>query len=357
MQHDFCQELKVKLLKENNLSLSTPWLKIQCKVDEKIYSYLENQAEDKFIKGTKLQEKRFWPFLKNFTSYPISTIPPREEKGLEKEIYSEKYSLDLERTYKQESLKYPKYNISEEEVKKALNYSQSLLAADVYDPLSLLSYLRISAHRIEAQQGFLSNTLAKHLKKLSDCDDKKFIQAVAVLLKENYIITKKCDWALKPASKLHPQISQDVEKFRQEEKGHDKLLLKSLYSLGITDVEKILYPEEINFMMQALHRGACQHVLAFLAILGWFEGEDYIDSDHLYKLMEKKDKSQKALRHLKEHDEINARGGHHLVAFEMGKKLPLVDKNTCLNACYLFSKYLSYYHSVHAKTTQLIRKL
>ena len=53
--------------------------------------------------------------------------------------------------------------------------------------------------------------------------------------------------------------------------------------------------------------------------------------------------TQRAIRGLKKHDDINEAGGHHLIGFEMAKKLPPVNEESVLNGCYIFSQYLSYY--------------
>ena len=149
--YTFCIDLSIRVLDNYRVAITTPWLEIFCTIEPSVYNYLKQHSEKNLIKGEILQEKRFLPFLKHFLSYPICVVNPRQNlDSTSQDTYHEKLSKDELTNYQNTRLQYPDYCLTQVDIEKVITFCKISSTTKTLDPLSVVSYLRILAHRINS---------------------------------------------------------------------------------------------------------------------------------------------------------------------------------------------------------------
>ena len=301
-------ELKLAwMADESEFSLSTPWLSLQVAVER------EERAPIR-----ALTKEGFHPsFLEFFSNYPISFLkrptPPDNELPpagkLARSIASSAGPRELVRAASSQSLSEGWINTL------PTQWNWSTAEADTSDPLELYSRLRRLRLLDESQdpnnKGLYAALEASLLR-----NEESFFNACRLTLRQTYHITAQCVPSLRPALNAEGYAPGAIEQFIREEKGHDRLVLRSLQALGVSSPEPIPLFEETRLSMDLLKLAAGHMPLAFSCIVGAYEGNNYSEHDPIGGLLQRSSRPE-AAQGIEKHYRINLEGRHALV----GEKL------------------------------------
>lgn len=347
--------LKIALLENNFIELKAPWLIVKAEIDARSYANLKKLSTNNILAEKILEEESINDVLNNFHDYPFFYICPRSV-GFPAGQVSE---TDLDQSLKKEYLDAlganSQFTCTQEDFTWVLEQAKIPGSASMWDPVAVISCLRIIFNKIDCSIDNVSN-LGALLERYLKYDVALFAASIGLIIKNNYVITQKCEESLKPALDLHPALTNSVREFIREERGHDRILLASINSLPSMAQHNIPHPPETDTMMALLKKAATINAVAFLSIIGGFEGESYISHQKLYDLMRQSKSTQGAVRGLEKHDRINQLSKHNLVGIEMAKKLPPLGSHTLMNGLYLFGIFLFYFHSSQKTLYDLVNR-
>ncbi|MED4590508.1 iron-containing redox enzyme family protein [Priestia flexa] len=130
---------------------------------------------------------------------------------------------------------------------------------------------------------------------------------------EYYHVTRRCHECLTPAiAKSHGETRLKVFDFFIEEYRHDKLLIKSLTSLGFerSEIEDSMPLPYTQAIMNMLSKWAHTDILSFMAGIFIFEGSDYDGLAYKDALKEYSDLPEDFAKYQNTHGDINIEGDH-----------------------------------------------
>lgn len=130
---------------------------------------------------------------------------------------------------------------------------------------------------------------------------------------EYYHVTRRCHECLTPAiAKSHGNTKLKVFDFFIEEYRHDKLLIKSLTSLGFdrTEIEDSLPLPYTQSIMNMLSKWAHTDILSFMAGIFIFEGTDYDSLAYKHALESYSELPEDFAKFQNTHGDINIEGDH-----------------------------------------------
>lgn len=139
-----------------------------------------------------------------------------------------------------------------------------------------------------------------------------FARAAGLMVRQNHYVTQQCRTSLLPAVEKAGRARAAVERFIQEENGHDKILNVAMKSFA-ADPDSLPVTAQTKALMTLLRFAAARNFLGFAMVVDGFERSSYEDTDPLAKLL-MKGGFDKAARQINRHMDINDAGGHENVA-------------------------------------------
>ncbi|HUP56342.1 MAG TPA: hypothetical protein VM598_02745 [Bdellovibrionota bacterium] len=216
----------------------------------------------------------------------------------------------------------------------------------MYDPAT--AYALIRRQRLLAESAPESGAnVYESLARLLAKDEQAFFEAAALVLRQTFEVTSHCLWALEPALVAEGLDRAKVKAFRDEERGHEMLVLKSFKDAGFSRADLDHFPvlEETRLSIEALRQAAESVPFAFCCLVGLFEGNIYAEADPLAELFKRSSRPQ-AASGIQTHFNINRDGGHSRVGEELVADLPAQGRAEIVHAA-----------SESARVVELGRKL
>lgn len=164
-------------------------------------------------------------------------------------------------------------------------------------------------HLLEILNSDSGNDVFRDARTLSEAD---FRSVALTLVRQNHYVTQKCQRALEPAIGLAQNAAHLVQDFRDEEKGHDKLLERTLIAMG-ENAESIPVALQTRALMLLLEFCARRNFLAFSMAVDAFERSNYAEVDPLAELLRSRGLDE-AAKYVNAHMNINDHGGHENIA-------------------------------------------
>lgn len=196
----------------------------------------------------------------------------------------------------------------------------------VYDPLSLLTVAR-RFHYLDCSDNKM-NDLYNNVLMIPDEHAKK--NALATIVRQNHYVTEQCEASLIPALNIAHSAQNDFKNFMAAERGHDKLLARSLQALG-----KLPHQCETTSAVQALMallKAAATHNFVALSLsLDFFERPQFKDNDTLADVLTSASLKD-AAKNLQIHKDINDSGGHECVSHHFLSFSKPLDRTYALQA-------------------------
>ncbi|MES2504016.1 MAG: hypothetical protein V4534_03975 [Myxococcota bacterium] len=189
-----------------------------------------------------------------------------------------------------------------------------------YDPITLLSIAR-RFHYLDCSDNKIDELYQK-VASIQDIPTRK--QALATLVRQNHYVTEQCQSSLEPAMDLAGSAAQDLASFMNAERGHDKLLGRSLLALNAQSPSWAAL-DATQALMNILRVSAEKNFLAFCINLDFFEKPQFKEKDGLAELLENSAEFT-AAKSLHIHKKINDEGGHESVPLTLLTHMRPVDK-------------------------------
>lgn len=186
-------------------------------------------------------------------------------------------------------------------------------------PESLLSVAR-RYHILE----IMANDQGKEVfNNINNLDKQGFTTSVACIVRQNHYVTQYCMWALTPALSLAQRAEPVVKDFIKAERGHDKILEKALFHVGVSpkDIEVRI---QTKALMAALYYIAGRNFLAFAMAVDAFERNNFEEIDPVAKLLMDKG-FEKAGKFINLHMKINDKGNHDNIAQQFLRSMDMCD--------------------------------
>ncbi|WP_437948433.1 iron-containing redox enzyme family protein [Sorangium sp. So ce296] len=125
------------------------------------------------------------------------------------------------------------------------------------------------------------------------------------------------------------KVRQLMNEFYCEEYGHDEIIIKAIFALGISreDVQDMMPLAETLALCNALSYWASSDPIFFFATLGVLEGKDP-EVDLFIEACEKAALPPKFIKPMRDHSDINRKGEHGNLTRLIFAEIPYVDDET-----------------------------
>jgi hypothetical protein len=197
-----------------------------------------------------------------------------------------------------------------------------------FDPVSVFSVLR-RFHLLHMSNFGKGRYLYKNLSRLGS-GDPKFLPFARSILRQNHRVTELCESSLSPALDHAGESRPMLEKFIHSERGHDRLLEKSIRALG-EEPAKIEVLPEVEGLMAYLKHVASTDYVAFCTMLFYFES-DFVGGRNPMVEILKDSPYAAATVGLETHDKVNHEGDHENVSFELLDALGPITQEELISA-------------------------
>lgn len=224
-----------------------------------------------------------------------------------------------------------------------LSLSQ-IAETDLYDPRALFSALR-RFYYLDSVEFDQTIQMYNDVRALQAESQEKFRQAAAIIARQNFEVTRRCQEVLSPALTLAQSARSELQDFIQSEKGHDNLLRRGLLELGMDPLETSSLPVT-NYLLDFFKLTASQNFLAFAYTVSLFE-ETSNDGgvDPLTKLL-LENGEEKAAQPFLRHSEINDGGHHEQIGLDLIARMGPIGREYALETiqlCEQVSKIVNVY--------------
>ncbi len=306
----------------NTLSVRSPWIDLDISVEDENKDWVQ-EAVYNFSRNPTI--KSCQKLLSDLKDYRLSYIAPRS----------------LERAETQ--LLLPKRSTLRWSLDPILNAARCPNNPDLFDPVTVVSYLEAYRLKGEAESDQERQKLPLSLDRLKDQDENRFFKVIALLYRQTYEVTKAVQRLLPDAISRFPAIAEPLTLFLEEEKGHDILMRLSLRQLGHEDPETLPLFSSIKKTLELFCEVCTSSPLALTLSVGFFEGSFYQKTDDLAECI-KRSSNPKAALGYQRHFEINQEGQHTEMIFELASSLPAQSKEeveyatACLEALTLYGQ-------------------
>lgn len=334
-------EVSLDIQSSGNVTLKTPWLEATTSTqafNETKLSQLCSKIDDKSLAAHDLGLVN--DFFRFFHQYPVAYILPTEKNApnldthtlLDRTLLGENFSETFERIFSSEE-----WNEQELlELKKVLPRmhwewdSEAALSFASIDGLVHPESLFSAVRRFHILELMSTDSGQEIMSLLDNVSPEHFREAVCRLVRQNHYVTEQCYGALKPSLALAQHAAPLIEKFMNEERGHDKILAKALSHVGVS-AESVPVTVQTKALMYMLKYCATRNFLAFSMAIDAFERSNYQEIDPLAQLL-LKGGFDKAAEFVNLHMKINDDGKHENIAAQFLLCMNLCDRDYALEA-------------------------
>ncbi len=319
---------------KSGFKLSLPWVLLEIETHPTDLAWIEEATT---LLQSDTQNKAVQRFLSELSDYEVAytaprvltgePVPPEEDRAswniaLLQTPQAFAQEIDKEASFDLNIQLAPHWQWDLEEVFRVSQISGS----EYYDPITVISYLKGLMLRSDAASEQFRAQIPLLLDQLRQADESAFFEFMKTMLRQTHHITQWFQEYAPLSLTTFPEAKKEIEQFLSEEKGHDKLMEHSLKVLSVEHPETLpVLPE--NVLLMNLFKYAIQSCpLAFTAMVGFFEGGDYGETDPLADILKKSSLPQAALGY-ERHFEINKEGNHNQVIKDLAKKLPLQSRS------------------------------
>ncbi len=295
------EELTIQFC-ENSVAVQTPWLMLDCEVNQAVDSIQKNvlvclyQYPICYIHPQQITFRNIGSLLRcawwAFRCAGLPHILEKRSASRQKEISTS-----------------PNRSNPSWTVNQVIRFSR-IGWLNVCDGVAAFSVLRRCLH-----QSLLSAPERKLFERLNDLkpSGELFFRGIAFVLVQNLHVTRFGTEALNRAVSRFPSIANKVVAYIESESGHDKLVLKSLKLLGYENTSELGVLPETKQLVQILSDAAASSTVAFSIMIEFFEAGSS-SSEHPIASLLKGTVHADAGKPLQMHRDINVNANHSSTA-------------------------------------------
>lgn len=275
----------------DSFKLSLPWLSMDIDVEEEDKGWLHD-ATDRLQMG--VPSKNVQRFMDGLKDYPVFYIQPRrleEFKGQDLQPCTE---ITVDSSTPEQLLATFGCEIADELKRNPLSawtwdWEKILSKArisdtDLYDPVSLISYLICYRLEWESTSWTGQDGLGQFLETLLQRDEKQFFQAIGWISRQSWYVTSHCYQGMQPALTHFEKAANLLGHYIRDEMGHHKFMEQVFEDINLNKND---FPvnEGTKWLLRAHKRTAHMSPLAFSAMLNIFEAAYYEGQDPISRVI------------------------------------------------------------------------
>lgn len=326
---------------ETGINVSSPWLSLDVDVEDEQKAAVE-RVLGRVASGTGLTaDIEVQNFLAFFADYPLLHAAPRERAPSQDATYASQ-ATELMHAQGPRQFLEALNPFAEIDIARAFSYfpdswewSSDQIAAEaciagsdaLFDPLSVYTAIRAKRLQFQIENADIAHQLLKNLEALREHDEAKFFRILAILLSQQYYVTRECCSCLDPAIENLTLIQNQIRTYKDEEVHHDRLILKSIRELTDQPESEFAFAPEVKLEIEVIKYAAKTCALGFSALVSIMEGTVYPDSDPVGDVLKKSSRPH-AHAGVEAHFQINKRGNHTAIPESFVKQLPAVTAET-----------------------------
>ena len=323
------------------INVSSPWLSLDVDVEDEQQANVRRVLDRITAGGELASDAEIQNFLTFFADYPVLHAMPRVWGANAGVSYSSDAPELLDSAGPRQFLKllnpFSDIDIDESfpyfpekwewDIDEIATESRIAGADDLYDPVSAYTAIRVRRLQFQIEQSKFAHELLQRIEALRDHDEPRFLQLLAIVLSQQFYVTRECCSCLNPAIENLSLISDQIRAYRDEEVHHDRLILASIRELTDQPETEFTFTADTKLGIEVIKYAARTCALGFSALVSIMEGTVYPASDPVGDILVR---SSKPSAHIgvEAHFQINRRGNHTAIPETFVKALPPVTKRT-----------------------------
>ncbi|WP_032113555.1 hypothetical protein [Candidatus Paracaedibacter symbiosus] len=314
---------------KSGFTLSLPWVTLEIDVTREDFPWIEKAIDFLHIDNNNEEVQKFLGIL---SDHSVAYINPRTELKNARIMPNEVLqAIPLQTPWELAGWVLRGSDSSLHNLQLSLQWQwrleeicqvSQIEGTDFYDPVTVITFLRGLMLEADATTDQFRVNLPNSLDLLRQHDEKKFFEFMKGMLRQTHYITQKFQEYAPTSLGNFPEAADEITQFLKEEKGHDKLMEHSLKVLGCENPTEIDPSLETTLTMDIFKKAIEICPMAFVAMVGFFEGGEYGESDPIADILKKSSLPEAALGYQR-HFEINRQENHNNMVYTLAQKLPL----------------------------------
>lgn len=275
----------------DSFMLSLPWLSMEIDVKAEEKEWIQDATDHLQSFPSHKNVQRFIGELKD---YPVFYIHPRPLESFKGQDLQPCPALKVDSSTPAALIETFGCEIGDE-LKEAIlpawtwNWEQILSKAlipgtDLYDPLSLISYLICYRLEWESTSWTGQDGLGQFLERTLKRDEKQFFQAIGWITKQSWYVTSTSYHGMEPALTHFEKARDALDHYIRDEIGHHKFMEQVFEDLHLNK-QDFPVSEGTKWLLDSHKRTAHISPLAFSAMLNLFEAAYYEGQDPLSRVI------------------------------------------------------------------------
>jgi len=300
---------------DEGIIVTLPWLSMEFDIEQKDKDWIKDAATH--LHNDPLN-KNVQKFILSIKDYPVCYIKPRMLRDFKGKDLQECPCIDVDPSTPArliETFKCPMEPSLQEDVLPAWTWDwEEILSkgriegTDLYDPLSIVSYLICYRLDWESRTWSGKNGFGGFLDTLRQKDEDKFFKRIGWVAKQSWYVTTESYNAMKPALTHFPKNGGWIEHFMTDEIGHYKFMEQVFDELEL-DKEDFPVGNATKWLLDCHRRTAIISPLAFSAMINIFEAAYYEGEDPISRVVKRSSRPH-AARGYDLHYKINQEHRH-----------------------------------------------
>lgn len=271
--------------------LSLPWLSIDIEVEPQDKGWIEDAINHL---QSPISNQNVQRFITDLKDYPVFYIKPQPIGSFTGKDLQPCPDLKVDSTTPSALIETFGCEIANELKESAIPVwtwdhkkilSKALIpGTDLYDPISLISYLICYRLEWESTTWTGQDGLGKFLEKLLERDEKQFFQAIGWISKQSWYVTSTSYQGMQPALIHFEKAADLLDHYIRDEVGHHKFMEQVFEDLNLNK-EDFPVSEGTKWLLAAHKQTAYLSPLAFSAMINLFEAAFYEGQDPISRVI------------------------------------------------------------------------
>lgn len=275
----------------DSFKLSLPWLSMDIDVEKEDKKWIQDATDHLKMDVPSKNVQRFMDDLKD---YPIFYIQPRMLEDFAGQDLQPCTEITVDSSTPTQLLATFGCETADELRKEAISawtWDQKKILSkaripetDLYDPISLISYLICYRLEWESTSWTGQDGLGQFLEILLKRDEQQFFQAIGWISKQSWYVTSTSCYGMQPALTHFKKAFDLLDHYIRDEMGHHKFMEQVFEDLNLNK-DDFPISDGTKWLLAAHERTAHISPLAFSAMLNLFEAAYYEGQDPISRVI------------------------------------------------------------------------